>query len=309
MTVIDITRTSVVTTRAARGTVAGDGIRMAWTLWPGAGPAVVALHGVTAQASSFVGVAERLAGRRPLLGFDLRGRGDSDKPAAGPYGMSQHACDVAAAMRGFGLGRSVVLGHSMGAFVAAALAAEHPELVAGVVLLDGGLPLDLPPGIPVEQLLDVMLAPQIARLRASFPSEDAYLEFWRGLPHLAGERWTPWVEHYLRNDLGGEAPALRPKASEDAVRADFRDHITGDRLRERLAEISAPVLSLRAAEGFAPGDAPLLSDELVAREGARIRSFQDRVIAGTTHYTISLGEPGASAVADALVEFAGSVGR
>jgi len=308
MTVVDLTTTSVTTTRAARGTVPGDGITLAWSFWPGIGRPIVALHGVTAHAESFVGIAERLGGRRPLLAIDLRGRGDSDKPADGPYGMSQHARDVACAMRAFGLGPSVVIGHSMGAFVAAALAAEHPEVVATTLFLDGGLPLDPPPGIPLEQLLDVMLAPQVARLRATFESEQSYLEFWQELPHLSGERWNGWVEHYLRNDLGGSAPQLQPKASEAAVRADFRDNITGDRLRERLGEITAPVLSLRAAEGFAPGDAPLLTDEIVAREGARIASFRDRVIAGTTHYTVSLGEPGATVVADALVELAESVG-
>src|SRR4051812_38413930 len=166
----------VVTTREARGKVPGDGITMAWAHWPGTGSTVVGLHGVTASYANFVGIGDRLAGRRPLFAIDLRGRGDTDKPAAGPFGMSQHARDVAAAMRAFGLGDSLVVGHSMGAFVAVALAAEHPELVSGLVLIDGGLPLEPPPGVDVTQLLDVALAPQMARLRTSFPSYDAYLD-------------------------------------------------------------------------------------------------------------------------------------
>lgn len=309
MTVVDAGPVAVSTSREARGTVAGDGVRLAWGMWPGAGHPVVALHGITGSWASFVGVADRLAGRRPLLGLDLRGRGDSDKPADGPYGMSQHARDVAAAIRAFGLGPVVVLGHSMGAFVAVALAAEHPDLVRGVVLLDGGLPLDPPPGIPVEQLLDVALAPQVARLRATFPSVEAYLDFWRGLPHLSGDRWNEWVEFYLTYDLAGRPPALTPKASEAAVRADFRDTIASDRLRTRLAEIRVPVLSLRASEGFAPGDPPLLPDALVERERRGVAAFTDRVIPGTTHYTVSLGPTGATAVANAVVEFAEACGR
>src|SRR3954454_14414640 len=166
----------VVTTREARGRAPGDGSTMSWGHWPGTGPSVVGLHGVTASYANFVGVADRLRGRRPLLAFDLRGRGDTDKPESGPFGMAQHAHDVAAAMRGWGLQDAVVVGHSMGAFVAVALAAEHPELVSGLVLIDGGLPLEPPPGVELADLLDVALAPQMARLRATFLSFEAYLE-------------------------------------------------------------------------------------------------------------------------------------
>src|SRR3954468_1597699 len=205
---------AAVTDREARGRVPGAGISMAWGHWPGSGPTVVGLHGGTASYANFVGVANQLRGRRPLLAFDLRGRGDTDKPESGPFGMAQHAHDVAAGMHGWGLQDAVVVGHSMGAFVAVALAAEHPELVRALVLIDGGLPLEPPAGVEPAQLLDVALAPQMARLRATFPSFEAYLDFWRGLPPFEGERWNAWVEAYLRYDLGGDGTELRPKASE-----------------------------------------------------------------------------------------------
>jgi len=297
------------TTREARGRVRGDGITMAWGLWPGAGSTVVGLHGVTASYANFVGVAERLAGRRPLFALDLRGRGDTDKPESGPFGMAQHAHDVAAAMRAFGLSDAVVVGHSMGAFVAAALAAEHPDLVRGVVLIDGGLPLEPPPGVEPQQMLDVALAPQMARLRATFPSYDAYLDFWRALPPFEGDRWNDWVEAYLRYDLGGAEPELRPKASEAAVRGDFLDTLQGNRLRDNLRGIRVPTLLLRATEGFNPGTPPLLPDDLVAREGSAIAQLTDRVVDNTTHYTIALGPHGATVVADAIVEWAEACGR
>ena len=260
----------VQTTREARGRVPGDGITMSWGHWPGAGPAVVGLHGVTASYANFVGIADRLRARRPLLALDLRGRGDTDKPEDGPFGMAQHAHDVAAAMRGWGLQDAVVVGHSMGAFVAVALAAEHPELVRGLVLVDGGLPLASPPGVDPTALLDVALAPQMARLRSTFPTFEAYLEFWRALPPFEGERWNDWVESYLRYDLGGVEPLLRPKASEAAVRGDFLDTLAAEKMRARLRSVSVPTLLLRATEGFNPGTPPLLPDDLVEREGALV---------------------------------------
>ena len=295
--------TRPVTLREARGRVPGDGVMLAFGMWPGAGAPVVGLHGVTASYVNFLTVADRLAGRRPLLAFDLRGRGDADKPD-GPYGMSQHARDVACAMGSFGLGPSVIVGHSMGGYVAMALAAEHPELVSAVVLVDGGLPLDLPAGIDPDQALDAMLAPQMARLRATYASFDAYLDFWRALPVFDGGRWTDDVEAYLRYDLGGEPGALRPKASEAAVRADFADTLASDRLRERLFEVKAPVRLLLAEEGFMPGDAPLLPAAVVEREAAAISDVSWERLPDTTHYTIALGRPGADAVAGAILDAA-----
>src|ERR1700704_3177437 len=94
-------------TREARGRVPGDGIELNFGFWPGRGDPIVALHGLTASYVKFIGIAERLAGRRPLFALDLRGRGDSDKPD-GPYGLAQHARDVAAAMRSLDIGPSVI---------------------------------------------------------------------------------------------------------------------------------------------------------------------------------------------------------
>ena len=74
--------------------------------WPGEGTPLVAIHGLSSNAMFYVGIAERLAGRRPLVAVDLRGRGDSAKPADG-YGMEAHADDVAAAMDAEGIERLV----------------------------------------------------------------------------------------------------------------------------------------------------------------------------------------------------------
>src|ERR1700704_2419278 len=123
---------AVKVTREARGRVPGDGIELNFGYWPGRGSPVVALHGLTASYMNFIGVAERLAGRRPLFALDLRGRGDSDKPDW-PNGIAQHARDVAAAMRAMDLGPSIIVGHSMGAFISTALATQDPELIAGLI--------------------------------------------------------------------------------------------------------------------------------------------------------------------------------
>jgi len=289
--------------REARGRVAGDGVSLAYGYWPGSGRAVVGIHGLTASFMNFAGIADRLGGRRPLLAFDLRGRGESDKPE-GHYGVEQHAADVAVAMARFGAGPSVVIGHSMGAYVAAALAARHPELVAGVILLDGGYLLDPPPGVEVEALLDTLLAPQVARLRQSYASRPAYFEFWRALPTFGPDEWTPWVEAYLDYDLGGEEPDLRPRALEAAVRADFVDLADRPAAEARLRALRCPAMAVRAEHGVAAGQPPLIPDAVLSGMAACVPDLEHHFLPGTTHYTIALADPGASTVAGLVVDFA-----
>jgi len=278
-------------------------VELAYRLWPGEGPAIVAIHGLTASHVGFVGIAERLAGRRPFFAPDLRGRGRSDKPATG-YGMRQHALDVAAAMRGLGLGRSVVLGHSMGAYVGTALAVEFPALVAGLVMLDGGYLLDPPAGLDPDQLLDTLLKPQIERLRTTYESMDRYLAFWRALPTFPAKDWGPWVEDYLEYDLGGEPPELRARAAEPAVREDFRSMAQKQEVKQRLQAVSCPVMVIRAEDGVAPGQPPIIPDQVMAEIRECIPSVEEHRVAGTTHYTIALADPGASIVADLVDQFA-----
>jgi pimeloyl-ACP methyl ester carboxylesterase len=290
------------TTHPAQGRVSGDGIELAFGYWPGRGAPLVALHGLTASYVSFTGIAECLAGRRPLFALDLRGRGDSDKPA-GPYGMAQHASDVAAAMRAMGLGASVIVGHSMGAFVATALAAQYPELVSGLVLLDGGYA----PAISApnsQQGLDAALALRIAQLRQAYPSREAYRQFWRTQPHFPPEDWSPWVEAFLDYEIGGEPPELRPKAAEDAVKADLIEGLQSEQIAARLRSIHVPVLMLRAPAGFVPGQPPLFPDAMIEKMREFVPAMKDQIIPGTTHYTLVMGRRGASKIADLVDDFA-----
>lgn len=289
-------------TREARGRVSGEGVELAFGYWPGRGAPVVALHGLTASYMNFIGVAERLAGRRPLFALDLRGRGDSDKPD-GPGGIAQHARDVAAAMRAMDLGPSVIVGHSMGAFISTALAAQDPELVAGLIMVDGGYLLDTPTGADSENMLDAMLAQRITQLRETYPSREAYREFWRSRPHFPPADWGPWTEAFLNYEVGGEAPNLRPKASEAAVRADVAESFQQREIAERLRSVRVPTRLLRATSGFTPSQTQLIPDAALAEMRDLLPELEEETIPDTTHYTIVLGERGASRIADLIEEF------
>jgi pimeloyl-ACP methyl ester carboxylesterase len=95
------------------------------------------------------------AGYRVAL-TDLRGHGDSD-PAFDSYGDLETAGDIAALVEALG-GPAVVVGNSMGAGAAVCLAADRPELVAGLVLL-GPFVRDGDVGAITRALMRVALAP------------------------------------------------------------------------------------------------------------------------------------------------------
>lgn len=289
-------------TREARGKVGGDGVELAFGYWPGFGMPIVALHGLTASYVNFVGIAECLAGRRALLALDLRGRGDSDKPEA-PYGMAQHARDVASAMRVMAIGPSVIVGHSMGAFVAAALAAQEPSLVSGVVLIDGGYvpAMDLKTGSDGGN--SATLLERVMQLRETYPSRQAYIEHWRKKPHFPREDWGPWVEALLSYEVAGET-TVSPKASEAGVRADLMEGFQIAQISARLQAIRVPALLLRAEAGFLPGQPPLFSDAMVNEIRKLTPHIEDHKFPGTTHYTLVIGQRAASQIADLIDTFA-----
>src|SRR3954465_14627300 len=111
--------------------VSGGSLRVA--TWPGTGDPVLAIHGITSSSRSWPFLPEALD--NPVLAPDLRGRGRSNE-LPGPVGMAQHAEDCAAVVDASGGAPLVVVGHSMGGFVASVLAATRPDLVRALVLVD-----------------------------------------------------------------------------------------------------------------------------------------------------------------------------
>jgi len=175
-----------------------------------AAPTAVLIHGVTSSHLAWTHTAAHLTGVR-LIAPDLRGRGRSNA-VAGPAGMAAHADDLAAVFAHLGLQPGVVVGHSMGGFVAVALAHRHPELVTRLVLVDGGLPLAAPTGLTAEQLVAAILGPTAERLRMRFAGPEAYLEYWR--PHPAfRDVWDEALEDYFAYDLTPDGDGYRPATS------------------------------------------------------------------------------------------------
>lgn len=91
-------------------------------------PLVLAIHGITSSSRSWLAVADAVGDAAALIAVDLRSRARSNE-LPGPLGIGAHVRDMLAVLDHFGLRRAVVVGHSLGAFIAARLAIAHPERV------------------------------------------------------------------------------------------------------------------------------------------------------------------------------------
>jgi lipase len=261
---------------------------------PSSGATVVAVHGITANHRNFVLLAEALPGHR-LLAPDLRGRGASST-LPGPWGIDRHADDVAGLITALAPGPVVLVGHSMGGFVAATLVRRFPELVSGLVLVDGGLPFRLPVGIDADQVIEQTLGPALQRLRRTFPSRDAYRQFWQAHPALQGA-WSEAVADYVDYDLVGSPPELRSSVSSQAVRQDARDQFQDPDTADVLGSFSGPARLLVVSRGLLDQPPGLYPEEELSRWRSRLPSLTIDEVPQLNHYTIMLHPSGAARVA------------
>jgi len=265
----------------------------------GTGPrAALAVHGITANAMCWQGVAKALPADWTLHAVDLRGRGHSTS-LPGPFGFDAHADDLVRTTRALGLERPVLIGHSLGAYVALLAADTHPDSFGPLVLVDGGLPLPVPADVDTDELLAATLGPALQRLSETYPTPEAYVDFWRAHPALTD--WTSDVEDYVRYDLAGEPGALRSRANPEAVRADSRELLTaGDRISAALERRNDPVPVLRAPAGMFGQPPGLLPDGIVSYWQHKTPELQVITVPDTNHYSILFAPHAANKIAQLI---------
>lgn len=98
------------------------------------GPSLLLLHGVTRSHQDFSPLFPMLSQQARVIGVDHRGHGGSQR--ADRYLVIDYVSDAVRTLRDVITTPVVILGHSLGAMVAAGVAAALPEQVAGVVLVD-----------------------------------------------------------------------------------------------------------------------------------------------------------------------------
>ncbi|MGH7428137.1 MAG: alpha/beta fold hydrolase [Candidatus Methylomirabilaceae bacterium] len=258
-----------------------SGTRLAYHEWPGNGPTLLSVHGITANCHAWDFWAERLTPRFRLIALDLRGRGDSDKPPAYPVEVHRdplcYARDLDALCSALGVETVHYLGHSLGAMIGVLFAATFPHRVRRLVLVDGGH--ELRPGVVSA------IRPALDRLGMTFPSLEDYIERMRALPVFAG-RWNDYLVRYFRYDVERLADGnVRSRISREVVEIDTETMLPL-RLSSYYEKIAAPTLIVCAPGGLLTDSDPIMSGEEGTRLAAAIPNARLLTVGGANHYTI-----------------------
>ncbi|MCA9917106.1 MAG: alpha/beta hydrolase [Anaerolineales bacterium] len=211
---------------------------------PGEEPTLILLHGLSANAHFFDGLAASSLPNR-LLAVDLRGRGQSDKPETG-YEMAEHATDILGLMDDLGLDQVILAGHSYGGLLTCYLAANFPERVSKCIVMDSGF---------MHPSVKELIKPSLDRLKQRIPSWEAYRDAVKNAAYWQGF-WDTAVESYYRADVqtnndGSVQARSRPENIAEAV-----DKGLDEPWDTIFGRVHQPTLMLHALGPFGPSGAP-----------------------------------------------------
>ncbi len=231
----------------------------------GSGPAVVLLHGTSANHAVWEPVGDALADHATVIALDQRGHGRSDKPQAG-YTGPDFAGDVLTVLDALGIERAVVAGHSLGGRNAWVTAALHPERVSGVVVVDYA-PF-------VEAAVLDELQERVAAGYRTFADRDEIEQYlrdrYRAILPGAVSRRARWG--YAEGPDGRFTPLADPDAMRQLIDGFRTPHL------DEFRAVSRPMTHLRGA------DSRILSE--AAWASARAERPADRWVEvdGADHY-------------------------
>ncbi|KMO29151.1 alpha/beta fold hydrolase [Methylobacterium aquaticum] len=231
-------------------TIRANGIRQHY-LEAGSGPPVVLLHGFPETSYAWRYQIPPLSRHYRVIAPDLRGYGETDKPASG-YDKRTMAQDLVALLDALGIDRIALVGHDRGARVATRFAKDHPGRLDRLVVMDN---------VPTRIVARSMNA-QIARA------------YWFFLFHLVPDlpealiagREDIWLRHFFSDwcfnphaisgaDFDAYVAAYKAPGAVRGAMADYRanQEDTAQDLVDADVKISCPVLSLWGADFGAVG--------------------------------------------------------
>jgi pimeloyl-ACP methyl ester carboxylesterase len=250
----------------------------AWE-WPGDPPATLLLHGIGNYGRYWDLFADTVAGRLRLIAPDARGHGESGRPVDA-YAPQEFIADALAVLDTLTVERALVVGHSMGGTHAIRLAAEHPDRVERLVIVDAG-PEPMREGSERARRLSLERPERFAN------SDEALAYLHRTSPGYTDRVYANRMRWVFREDAGG----LVWRSSRDALVSIFSG-ARGD-LWEALRAIRCPVLLVRGTRSN------VLSAEVAQR---MVKTLVDgRLVELDAGHNVALDRP--KELAEAVVAF------
>jgi len=216
-------------TRLYGANVRANGIRQHYLRYGGSGEALIVIPGISNSAATWDFASERFGRTHDAYVLDLRGRGLSESGPGLDYSLDTYAADVAAFAAALKLERYTVLGHSLGARIAARLAHRHGGAISRLVLADP--PMSGPGRRPYVQTLAFFID-------AIREAKAGNIDF-----EALKKRYPKWTEEQMRT----RAEWLHT-CDETAIAESYRGFSEED-IHGDLAAIKVPALLLVAGKG------------------------------------------------------------
>ena len=239
--------------------------------WGGTGPVVVLLHGYAENSDSWAPLAADLMHDHTVVVPDLRGIGNSSKPAGG-YDKRTQAKDIRAVVTGLGYDRTFVVAHDIGNMVAYAYAAQYPEKVERLVVMDAPIP-------GIEPWNEILLTPGVWHFNFHGPDAERLVA---GRERIYFDRiWNDFTGDPSKPDDGTRNFFAATYAQPGGMRAGFAQFtaLSQDAKDNKVFEqvkLTMPVLAVGGEKSFGPLQA------VIMRHVAT--NVQEAVVAGSGHW-------------------------
>ena len=199
----------------------------------GTGDPVLLVHGLGSSTEDWEPQVEALSRDFTVVAYDVRGHGRTSKPG-GSYSVAQIAEDAAELIQALSLGPVHIVGLSMGGMIAFQLAADHPELVRSLVIVNSGPEMVLR---TFKERLGIVQRRLIVRLMGM-----------RKMGQVLADKLLPGGEHATRRVVFADRWARNDKGA--YLRA--LSALVGWTVTDKLPAITQPVLVVTADQDYTP---------------------------------------------------------
>lgn len=268
-----------------------NGINLRFIEYPNAGkPTLILMHGLTANAHAMGGLVNAGLKKHFRLIFpDLRGRGQSDKPAF-RYSFRDHALDILGMMDRLGIESCTLGGHSFGGLLSVYLGVHFPRRVERLILLDAAAEMN-------PNTFE-MLGPTLDRLDKVYPSYDAYIEKMKQAPH--NTFWAEEMTDYYNADIMVRPDGNYTPIPNLATIYRIISFVATENWKKNFSKISQPTLLVNGVDEYNQGE-PILPD-FKAKESIKLLQDGHYVKVDGNHQTMLYGS-GARQTVESIVDF------
>ncbi len=208
------------------------------------------IHGLTGNHLNMRYYAEFLSGEYKVVSVDLRGRGDSGKGYENSSIFS-HAKDIIKLIELKNYKDVILIGHSMGAYIASIVASKS-SLVNKIILLDGTA--------KVSKRHDDIVKPSLSRLSKKYISRKDYVDEVKSIYEKLGVKWSDELKEIVEYEIEKKEKYWENKSDEKVILSDWNSFKRFNQ-QEIMSKIECPVFLVYAHGRIGPKKPLFLVEE------------------------------------------------